>query len=134
MARQAPPECATCADCRRCRAGRLSIDISGGLSSQALMRLAGPPPERVVDADVAAAEAARDEARTTFDQFDTMWRTAVQQRRAVEYDETVPAHRRQDLADAEETARERRDRAWAGVVRGNGAVDAAARAPMLRTH
>jgi hypothetical protein len=98
------------------------------------MRLAGPPPERVVDADVAAAEAARDEARTTFDQFDTMWRTAVQQRRAVEYDETVPAHRRQDLADAEETARERRDRAWAGVVRGNGAVDAAARAPMLRTH
>jgi hypothetical protein len=63
-----------------------------------------------------------------------MWRTAVQQRRAADYDGNMPAHRRQDLADAEGTARERRDRAWAGVVRGNSAVDAAARAAMLRTH
>jgi hypothetical protein len=78
-------------------------------------------------------QAERDDARAVFDQFDIVWRTAVQQRRGAEYDETVPAYRRQDLADAEEAARERRDRAWAGVVRGNGAADAAARAAVLRT-
>jgi hypothetical protein len=97
------------------------------------MSLAGSEPTRQVDPAVTAAEAERDHARAVFDELDTAWRTASLAARQAPYDGSDP-QRRQQLVEYEQAARERRDAAWAGVVRGNGAVDAAARAPMLRTH
>jgi hypothetical protein len=111
-----------CTDwCVRCRAAAAGLG-SGPYTTSELTQLAIEPTRPEKDPDVAAAEAARDEARAVFDALDAVWHTALAAKTRAELHSNVDATERRQLDDGEAQAREVRDRAWRPVIAANERV------------